>query len=65
MRRLAKAGLIERLTEPARDRVTAVRVTDAGWNWVVEHCWPGALADIGCGVVEDSLLETQHANETR
>lgn len=47
-RRLAEAGLLERLTEPSRDRVTAVRVTEAGWRWVREQFGPGALVELEC-----------------
>lgn len=36
-RRLARAGLLERITEPSRDRVTDVRLTPDGMDWLDEH----------------------------
>ena len=36
-RRLATAGLLERICEPSRDRVTHVRITPDGIAWLDEH----------------------------
>ena len=45
-RRLAKAGLLSRTTEPKRDRTQSVAVTREGWQWIVEHCGEGAVTDL-------------------
>lgn len=45
-RRLARAGLIRRLTELNRDRVRRVAVTPAGLEWIEANCGPGALLDL-------------------
>ena len=50
-RRMAAAGLIERTTEPARDRVTHVRVTDASWRWAESL---GLLDGINLEMIEES-----------
>ena len=34
LKRLAAAGLVERLTETRRDRVRSVRLTAEGWLWI-------------------------------
>ena len=47
-RRLAHAGLIERLTETRRDRVTHVRLTKDGRIWILRNCGAGALEEIPC-----------------
>jgi hypothetical protein len=44
-RRLATAGLLERICEPSRDRVTHVRLPPAGLAWLDEHVG-GATADL-------------------
>jgi hypothetical protein len=36
-RRLTWAGLLDRITEPSRDRVTHVRLTPDGMAWLDEH----------------------------
>lgn len=45
-RRLAAAGLIRRLTEPNRDRVRQVVISNAGLTWIAEHCGDGAITNL-------------------
>ncbi len=47
-RRLANAGLVQRLTEPNRDRVRRVAITPAGLEWIERMCGPGALWELSC-----------------
>ena len=44
-RRLARAGLLARITEPSRDRVTHVRLTPDGCAWLDEHVG-GSTSDL-------------------
>lgn len=50
-RRMAAAGLIERITEPSRDRVTHVRVTQPGWQTIESV---GLLEETRVGMIEES-----------
>jgi hypothetical protein len=42
---LATAGLLKRICEPSRDRVTHVRLTPAGFAWLDEQVG-GTTADL-------------------
>ncbi len=53
-RRLARAGLLDRITEPSRDRVKHVRLTPDGLAWLDEHVG-GSTSDLD---IDMSWFET-------
>lgn len=47
-RRLAYAGLVQRITEPRRNRVREVAVTESGLAWIEKHLGNGAISHLDC-----------------
>lgn len=47
-RRLANAGLVQRITETRRNRVRQVSVTESGFAWIDEHLGGGAISHLDC-----------------
>lgn len=47
-RRLANAGLVQRITETRRNRVRLVAITESGLKWIDEHLGGGAISNLDC-----------------